>query len=92
MTYQTRVYIRGLFSAGISAGSNAVIFILADPNTYNLFNGGAKKLAIVTLLNALLGFATYTKEHPLPNPDADNNYQSVVNQKIAELKGTGDGK
>lgn len=88
MTYQNRVYLRGLYSAGISGASNAVIFILADPNTYNLFQGGARKLAAVTFLNALLGFATYSKEHPLPNPD-DTNYKAIVDAKITELKETG---
>lgn len=92
MTYQNRVYLRGLVSAGIGGAANAVTLLVIDPLSFNIFQGGALKLATAMAVSSLVSFAIYVKEHPLPNPDVDNNYQSVVNQKIAELKGTGDGK
>lgn len=62
----SRLWFRGIFAAVIAAVANSVTVIIADPITFNLFQGGATKLGQVALVAALVGAALYLKEHPDP--------------------------
>lgn len=64
-----RLWSRGLFAAIINTIANGIVVIVVDPTTFNLFQGGAKKLGMVALVSALLGAALYLKEHPDPWAD-----------------------
>lgn len=64
-----RLWSRGIFAAVIAAVANSVTVIIADPITFNLFQGGATKLGQVALVSALVGAALYLKEHPDPWKD-----------------------
>lgn len=92
VTYQTRLYLRGAIGAAINGGSNAVVLALADPATFNIYDGW-KKLLTVTALSAILGFFLYIKAHPLPDPEKDTDYTSVRRDAVTKIlnTGTGDG-
>ena len=60
------LWARGLAAAVIGGASNAVTAMIVDPKTFNLFDGGAKKLAAVCIVSALLSACLYLKEHPVP--------------------------
>lgn len=69
----TRVWIRGLVAAIVSAGSSAVTVMVVDPNDFNPFadaGAGWSKLGTVVLVNAIFGAALYLKSHPLPDEPA----------------------
>ncbi len=90
VSYQTRLYLRGAFGAAINGLANSVVVALADPETFNIYSGW-KKLLVVTLISAVLGFFLYIKEHPLPDPLKDTNYNQVVREQVTKLTSTGDG-
>lgn len=93
MTYQSRLYLNGLAAAGLSGGANAITVLIVDPVKFN-FDGteGVKSLIIAVLVSALVGFATYVKQHPLPDPakdtDAPSVSQSMVEAVAAKQAGT----
>ena len=61
-----RHWIRGLVAAVIGGGANAVTVIILDPINFNLFQGGATKLGMATLVSAIVSAALYLKQSPLP--------------------------
>ena len=93
MTYKWRVYLHGLASALISSVSSTVTVALVDPSSFNPFAGGEwSKIAALVIVSALLGFFTYTKQHPLPDPDKDIDAMSAAREQIAAIReGTGGG-
>lgn len=64
-----KLWARGIVAACIASIANSVTVIVVDPVTFNLFQGGAKKLGMVAIVSALLGAALYLKEHPDPWQD-----------------------
>jgi len=66
------LWARGLFAALIGGASNGVAVVIVDPTTFNLFQGGAKKLGGVCLVFAIVSAALYLKEHPLPGLDGQS--------------------
>jgi hypothetical protein len=62
--YELKRVGRGAIGAAINTAVNSIVLVIADPTTFNLFNGGAMKLAQVAVVSALLGAALYLKEHP----------------------------
>lgn len=90
VSYQTRLYLRGAFGAAINGLANSMVVGLADPQTFNIYDGW-RKLLVVTIISAVVGFFLYIKEHPLPDPYKDANYPQVVREQMIKLSGTGDG-
>lgn len=90
MSYQARLYLRGAFGAAINGLANSVVVALADPQTFNIYDGW-EKLLVVTAISAVLGFFLYIKEHPLPDPLKDTDFRQVVHEQVTKLQGTGDG-
>lgn len=64
-----KLWGRGLIAALIGGIGNSVAVVVVDPTTFNLFQGGATKLAQVALVFALTSGALYLKEHPDPWSD-----------------------
>lgn len=64
------LWLRGLFAAVIGGASGGVAVVIADPITFNLFQGGATKLGEVCAVFALVAGASYLKEHPVPDEEA----------------------
>jgi hypothetical protein len=95
MTYRARVWLHGALAALIAGFANAFIVTAADPEKFNLFDGGFTRLLIVSFLSGAIGLMTYLKDHPLPDPDKDTDAQSAATSKISDIKvslmGTGDG-
>lgn len=77
MTYRVRVWLHGLVAAVINGVSTSAVVILADPTTFNLFQGGAAKLGLVAATAGALAFFTYLKDHPLPDPDKDSDFHDA---------------
>lgn len=90
MPYQARLYLQGAFGAAINGAANSIVVMIADPSTFNIYEGW-KKLCTVTLVSAIVGFALYVKTHPLPDPDKDSNYIQVSREAISKIQGTGNG-
>jgi len=64
-----KLWGRGLIAAIIGGASGGVSVVVADPATFNLFQGGATKLAAVCAVMALVNMASYLKEHPVPDEE-----------------------
>ena len=60
-----KVWAKGLLSAVIGGGANAVVVMIADPVSFN-FEDGAQRLITVTWVSALVAGAAYLKKSPLP--------------------------
>ena len=60
-----RHWVKGLFSAVISGGANAVTVVLVAPETFNLSDGLSKLVAVI-VAGAIIGCASYLKQSPLP--------------------------
>ncbi len=92
MTYQTRVYLHGAFASVVNGISNSVVAIMVDPQTFNLFQGGARKLTLIAAASGVFAFFTYLKDHPLPTPK-DTDFEIAAQAKISAIvqTGTGDG-
>jgi hypothetical protein len=91
MKYKYRVWLHGLVAAVINGLSSGAVVVLVDPIKFNLFQGGARELGIVCSAFAALGFFTYLKTHPLPDPDKDTDYTKVTEAAVAKIQSTGDG-
>lgn len=62
------LWVKGLASAIIGSAANAVTVMIIDPQTFNLFDGGAKELGALMVVSAIVAGAAYLKTHPLPEP------------------------
>jgi len=96
LSYQTRLYFHGLMAAGLSGGANAITVLIVDPVKFNVQDwAGLRSLLIAVVISAVVGFATYLKAHPLPDPQKDSDAPRSAQIKIAEIKaamsGTADG-
>lgn len=58
-------WIKGLVSAVIGGGANAITVAIVDPIAFNL-QEGASKLLTVALVSAIVAAAMYLKQSPLP--------------------------
>lgn len=56
---------RGVVGAAINSIANSIVLIVIDPTTFNLFQGGATKLAQAAIVSGLLGAALWIKQHPV---------------------------
>lgn len=93
MKYKYRIWFHGLIAAAVGAIGNGITNMLVDPNDFNPFGEGSwVKLGTVIFVSSLISVALYLKEHPLPSPDKDTDYKSVVKEHMDELTGTGNGK
>jgi len=93
MNYKYRVWLHGLFASAVSAVGNGITVLIVDPNDFNPFGEGSWiKLGSVVMVGALIAAGSYLKSHPLPDPDKDNDYASVVRDQVNKLEGTGNGK
>lgn len=97
MTHQTRVYLYGAVAASMNGFANSMVVVMVDPTTFNLFQGGWKKLFAVAVASAMFSFFTYLKDHPLPMPQ-DADFAAAAQAKISAIvksgttgTGTGDG-
>ncbi len=62
----------GAVGAAINAGVGGITLMIVDPHDFNPFGGGDMvALAKVCVALALVGFALYVKEHPIPLTDED---------------------
>ncbi len=61
-----KIWGKGLLSAVIGGAVSAVPLVVIEPVTFNLFQGGAKRLATVMATTALVAVAMYMKKSPLP--------------------------
>lgn len=62
----------GAFGAAINAGVGGITLMIVDPSDFNPFGGGDMiALAKVCAALALVGFALYVKEHPIPLVDQE---------------------
>jgi len=62
-------WIKGLVSAVIGGGANAITVAIVDPIAFNL-QEGASKLLTVALVSAIVAAAMYLKQSPLPPTSA----------------------
>jgi hypothetical protein len=63
----------GLIGAAISGAANGVTVMIVDPLRFNLFDGGARNLASVVIVSAMVGAALYLKQHTLPIEEDDED-------------------
>ena len=61
-------WLKGLISAVIGGGANAITVAIVDPLTFNLTEG-FEKLATVAAVSAIVAAAMYLKQSPLPDGD-----------------------
>lgn len=93
MKYKYRIWFHGIIAAAIGATGTAVTNMIIDPNDFNPFGEGSwTKLGATVAVSAMISVGLYLKEHPLPSPDKDIDYGSVVKEQMDQLKGTGNGK
>lgn len=59
-------WAQGLLAAVIGGVANSVTMIIVDPLHFNLFQGGAKDLAVVALTSGIVAAAMYLKQSPIP--------------------------
>lgn len=78
---KTKLWWRGLFAAAIGGATGAASMIVVDPSHFNLFDGGARKLAEAMLSFAVISAVMYLKQHPLPEQDEINVMQLKRDQK-----------
>lgn len=62
---QWRWWIRGLVSAAVSGGANAVTIMIIKPQDFN-FESGLTDLWHFTLVSALVATAIWLKANPVP--------------------------
>lgn len=62
-------WIKGLVSAIIGGGANAITVAIVDPIAFNM-QEGAGKLLTVALVSAIVAAAMYLKQSPLPPTSA----------------------
>jgi hypothetical protein len=63
-----RHWVKGLISAIISGGANAVTVVLVAPETFNIHEG-LPKLGAVIVAGSIIGCAMYLKQSPLPGEE-----------------------
>lgn len=86
MSYQWRVYLHGLFAAVLGSLGNSVTMAIVDPNDFNpMVSSDWKKLLALIVASSVIGFFTYIKTHPLPDPKKDSDADVVVQQKMDAL-------
>lgn len=85
ISHQTRVYVYGLVAAVINGVSNSVVVVMVDPGTFNLFDGGFKKLCAVGAATAVFSFFTFLKDHPLPDPEKDTDGKAAAQKLISDV-------
>lgn len=62
----------GAFGAAINAGVGGITLMIVDPSDFNFFGSGdILRLVKVCAALALVGFALYVKEHPIPLVDQE---------------------
>ena len=98
ISYKWRVYLHGMFAAVLGSTSNTITMALVDPNDFNPFIGADwNKIGALVIVSVLVGFFTYTKLHPLPDPEKDTDFDQVAIEMQDRAKaiiagtGTGDG-
>jgi hypothetical protein len=85
VSYQGRVYLHGLVAAILNGVSNSVVVIMVDPTTFNLFQGGFRKLLAVAGASAVFSLFTYLKDHPLPDPEKDADGKAAAQKAISDV-------
>lgn len=78
-------WLHGLIAAVVGGGANAITVIILDPINFNLFQGGATKLGMATLVSAIVSAAMYLKQSPLPTESV-----TVETKKIETVNVTKD--
>ncbi len=66
MKETTKLWFRGMISAVIGAVATSVTVLIVDPETFNLFQGGALELAKVAMVSAIVALGMFLKASPLP--------------------------
>ena len=61
-----KIWLYGLFSAGIGAAGGAIPLVIIAPSTFNLTGGGLAKLGEACGASALIAMGLYLKQSPLP--------------------------
>lgn len=71
-TFKARLYLYGAFAAAINSAVSGGLGIWAAPDTFDPWRAGTW-IPILKLMTgfAVLGFLTYMKAHPLPDPLKD---------------------
>lgn len=65
-----RYWLKGLVAAIVNGSASGVVLIIADPMTFNLFEGKQKLLSTSALLG-ILAAANFLKTHPVPDWDGE---------------------
>ncbi len=71
-----RRWARGIAATVINGFASGVVLIVADPATFNLYEGRSK-LTMTSTVFALIGLANYLKEHPLPDECDDDKPSGI---------------
>jgi hypothetical protein len=87
MSYRIRIYLHGAFAAAVNSVSNTVLLNLLDEKDFDpMAPGGLKKLSVVVIVSAVVGFFTYVKQHPLPDLMKDTDYYQVKSDKLQAIE------
>ena len=54
-----------LIGAAINSAAGAITMVIVDPVDFNLFQGGARELGTVMLVQGIIGAGLYIKQHPV---------------------------
>ena len=61
-----KVWIYTLVAAGIGGASNALLGVIAMPDTFNFSHAGLINIGKIALIGALVPMLTFLKQSPLP--------------------------
>lgn len=86
MTYRWRVYMHGCFASVANSVASTMTMAIVDPADFNPFAGGDwSKIGALVFTSAIIGFFTYIKTHPLPDPEKDTDYHAIRRDAITSL-------
>lgn len=79
-------WIQGLIGAGINSAASAFTAVVVSPTTFNVETaGGWAKIGSLVGISALVGFALYLKQSPLPTTiERTSETKTTVTKEVVE--------
>lgn len=79
-------WIQGLIGAGINSAASSFTAVVVSPTTFNVETaGGWAKIGSLVGVSALVGFALYLKQSPLPTTvERTSETKTTVSKEVVE--------
>ena len=79
-----KVWIYTLVAAGIGGASNALLGVIAMPDTFNFSHAGLINIGKISLIGALVPILTFLKQSPLPAIQTTTETTTLTKTKVVD--------